>query len=118
MIPANTPTVGVLTTRSFKKDSVHISYCCFRIIKSKYEYVLTTPSMAMYSSLRGLTILKSRSIHSKIAIIITSSFFGAGLQNIQVVHLHLTQQQCPVCLFGFYACSHPCGVPIKITVCS
>jgi hypothetical protein len=42
-------------------------------------------------------------MHSKIAIIISSSFLGAGLKNIKVVDLHLTQQQLPVCLFGFHA---------------
>jgi hypothetical protein len=56
---------------------------CYRsslIFTSAHQFVLTTPSIAMYSSLRGLTIVKSRSIHSKIAIIISSSFLGAGLQ--------------------------------------
>lgn len=58
--------------------------------------------MAMYNSLRGLTILKSRSMHSKIAIIISSSFLGAGLKKTQVVDLHLTQQQFPVCLVSMH----------------
>jgi hypothetical protein len=74
---------------------LYICYCSFLINKwtefrktaaeacdlaSGQKLVLTTPSMAMYSSFRGLTILKSRSIHSKIAIIISSSFLGAGLK--------------------------------------
>jgi hypothetical protein len=35
--------------------------------------------MAMYNTLRGLTMAKRRSMHSKMATIISSSFFGAGL---------------------------------------
>lgn len=38
-----------------------------------------TPSIAMYSSLRGRIMLKIRSIYSKMATIISSSFRGAGL---------------------------------------
>ena len=40
---------------------------------------LTTPSMAMYSNHLGLTMLKIRSMYSKIASIISSSSLGAGL---------------------------------------
>ena len=44
------------------------------------EKILTTPSMAMYSNHLGLTMLKIRSMYSKIASIITSSSLGAGLR--------------------------------------
>lgn len=42
----------------------------------------TTPSIAIYNNLRGLTIFNNRSIASNIAIIISSSFLGAGLKKI------------------------------------
>lgn len=39
----------------------------------------TTPSMAMYRTFLGRMMRKRRSMHSKMAIIISSSFWGAGL---------------------------------------
>jgi hypothetical protein len=41
---------------------------------------LTTPSIAMYNNFLGRTIANIRSIHWKMATIISSSFLGAGLQ--------------------------------------
>lgn len=68
----------------FAEYSIRINDCSyFESIYCKYElicYIHTTPSMAIYSSFRGLTMLKSLSIHSKIATIISSSSFGAGLK--------------------------------------
>jgi len=40
--------------------------------------------MAMYSTFRGRTIAKMRSMYSKMSAIISSSFFGAGLQPNQL----------------------------------
>lgn len=47
---------------------------------------LTTPSMAMYKTLLGRTILNRRSMYSKMATIISSSFLGAGLCKHQNRH--------------------------------
>lgn len=41
--------------------------------------LLTTPSIAMYKSFLGLTMENILSMYSKIKAIISSSFFGAGL---------------------------------------
>lgn len=48
-----------------------------------YWKLFTTPSMAMYRTLRGRTILNRRSMYSKMATIISSSFLGAGLQTAE-----------------------------------
>lgn len=52
----------------------------------------TTPSMAMYKTLLGRTMLKRRSMYSKMATIISSSFFGAGLQGAQQLVYNLQLQ--------------------------
>lgn len=52
----------------------------------------TTPSMAMYKTLLGRTMLKRRSMYSKMATIISSSFFGAGLQRAQQLVYNLQLQ--------------------------
>ena len=49
-------------------------------IKLQKQWHFTTPSIAMYNSFLGRTMANIRSIHSKMAIIISSSFLGAGLK--------------------------------------
>ena len=48
--------------------------------KNKNRFILTTPSIAIYKTLLGLTMENILSINSKIRIIISSSFLGAGLE--------------------------------------
>lgn len=60
----------------------------FSINSTNSTYILTTPSMAIYSSFLGRQMANIRSMYSKIATIISSSFFGAGLKQNSIFHVY------------------------------
>lgn len=63
-------------SNKFTMKETNDSYRCWFIFARG-----ATPSMAIYNTFLGRTILKRRSMHSKMATIISSSFFGAGLSS-------------------------------------